>query len=158
MKKKGFTLIELLVVVLIIGILSAVALPQYRKAVEKSYAAEAMVNLKYMYQTKQLANMANGTEYTGKPSDIMELTGGQWTEDGSLYCTDKFGYDGIALLVGRCATYPNACDSTCMRMSDHDYLLGIREDGNIGCEGGTTGNTLLNNMCATLGLPPLYEP
>ena len=58
--QKAFTLIELLVVVLIIGILSAIALPQYQKAVEKSRAAEAVQILKYMHQQGALCELANG--------------------------------------------------------------------------------------------------
>lgn len=61
MKKNnfGFTLIELLAVVMMIGILTSVALPQYRRSVQRAEAMEALVNLKTIFDSAKRYRAAN---------------------------------------------------------------------------------------------------
>ncbi len=69
MKNRAFTLIELLVVVLILGILVAIAVPQYQKAVKRSQAVEAILNMKSLLNAQRVFYLVNG-HYTKNLNDL----------------------------------------------------------------------------------------
>lgn len=89
---KGFTLIELLIVVVIVGILTSIALPQYRKAVEKSRAAEAMTIGKTIIESQNRFLTAYPSQTPSRKGDLdVILSDGTWTSN-SVFTTKNFTY------------------------------------------------------------------
>lgn len=108
-KNAGFTLIELLVVVLIVGILSAVALPQYQSAVEKARVARMLPFFKNIQLAREAYKLANGTlpadldlldievNYKSKTETASSI---EYTVDGGIFWL-LFNSGTIAFEAGR---------------------------------------------------------
>ena len=87
--KKGFTLIELMIVVAIIGILAAIAIPNFLKFQAKSKQSEAKTNLKAIYTAQ--------TGYYGENNTYNSFDRVNWAPVGTARYSYSVGSDnGVA--------------------------------------------------------------
>ena len=127
---KGFTLIELLVVVLIIGILAAVAVPQYQTAVIKTRYNTLKQLVHSIVQAQEVYYMANGKYADNFESLDISMPGGKLAESNKV----TYYYDW-----GNCWLYVAAenvrCENSTIQLSYvHNYAQATSQPNQRACQ------------------------
>lgn len=113
--RKGFTLIELLVVVLILGILAAMAMPQYFKAVERSRMSEA-VSLLGSIASAQQRKYLQINQYSAKYKGLDVAPQGEFNADDNTFYTK--GSTGNGFEIKLAGTGYTAGQATATRVAN----------------------------------------
>ena len=99
-KQTGFTLVELLIVVAIIGVLSTIGVPTFKRMIQKSKKSEAKVNLGGLYTAEQAFFAEKGFASAPKRCSACRAqrraSGGGGTGAGASSYGDSGGYPSYA--------------------------------------------------------------
>ncbi|MGL5991010.1 MAG: pilin [Plesiomonas sp.] len=122
--KQGFTLIELMIVVAVIGVLAAIAIPQYQNYVAKAELGSALSTLASL-KTNVEDHIANQGKFPTSTSDI----GAPNTAFGSVAFASNVS--GIKITMGQSATAnPKVKDAVVVliRKSDDSWACQIKNN------------------------------
>jgi len=139
--QKGFTLTEVIVVVIIVGVLAAIAIPNYQYVIEKVRAAEGtqiLISLLGAQKQYELEEGVFADDYADLDVEIPNPSNFDAIGNANINTADP-----LATVARTAGAAPGG-----------DYILTIDEDGTIKCTGAATSCSKLgcnkgaaNNEC-----------